>query len=75
MGYGYAVCYYLERAGPDDDRSNPLYPDLKQKVLPSGNMRDLDVNKELQKGVWYVKEEIGKGISIVDKEGIFGYSC
>lgn len=57
----------------DDDRSNPLYPDLEQRILPSGNVRDPDVNKELRNGVWYVKAEIGKGTSIVDKEGIFGY--
>ncbi|CCN70539.1 hypothetical protein [Vibrio nigripulchritudo] len=36
-------------------------------------MRDPDVEKELKDGVWYVKAQIGKGTSIVDKEGIFGY--
>jgi len=56
-----------------DDRVNPLYPDLEQRVLPSGNIRDPDLEKELKNGIWYVKAEIGKGTSVVDKEGIFGY--
>lgn len=56
-----------------DERSNPLYPDLEQRILPSGNVRDPDVDKELRNGVWYVKAELGKGTSIVDKEGIFGH--
>ena len=57
----------------DDDRPNPLYPDLEQRVLPSGNIRDPDVDREFKDGIWYVKAEIGKGTSIVDKEGIFGH--
>lgn len=44
-----------------------------QRVLPSGNIRDPDLEKELRNGVWYVKAEIGKGTSVVDKVGVFGY--
>jgi hypothetical protein len=57
----------------DDERGNPLYPDLEQRVLPSGNIRDPDIEKEWRNGIWYVKAKIGKGTSLVDKEGIFGY--
>jgi hypothetical protein len=56
-----------------DERGNPLYPDIKQRVLPSGDIRDPDVEREWRNGTWYVKAEIGKGTSLVDKEGIFGY--
>lgn len=57
----------------DDDRVNPLYPDLEQRILPSGNVRDPDVERFTRNGVVYVKAEVGKGTSTVDKEGIFGY--
>jgi hypothetical protein len=57
----------------DNERLNPLYPDLEQRILPSGDVRDPDIDKELRNGVWYVKAEVGKGTSIVDREGIFGY--
>ncbi|GAB2191029.1 hypothetical protein MAH1_26370 [Sessilibacter sp. MAH1] len=54
-------------------RKNPLYPDLEQRILPSGSIRDPDINREQINGVWYVKSELSKGTSLVDKEGIFGY--
>lgn len=69
---GRSTLHFWRGLSVDDERRNPLYPDLEQRILPSGNVRDPDVNKELRNGVWYVKAEIGKGTSIVDKKGIFG---
>ncbi|BDU39766.1 Tse2 family ADP-ribosyltransferase toxin [Vibrio nigripulchritudo] len=70
---GKSTLHFWRGLNLDDDRVNPLYPDLEQRILPSGSVRDPDVEKELKDGVWYVKAQIGKGTSIVDKEGIFGY--
>lgn len=70
---GKSTLHFWRGLSLDDDRSNPLHPDMEQKILPSGNVRDPDVDKELRNGIWYVKAEVGKGTSIVDKEGIFGY--
>lgn len=57
----------------DDERNNPLYPDLAPRTLPSGDIRQPDVDTEDRDGELWVKAEIGKGTSTVDKEGIFGY--
>jgi len=57
----------------DDQRGNPLYPDIDPRTLPSGDIRDPDVEKELIDGVWIVKAKVGMGTSTVDKEGIFGH--
>jgi len=58
-----------------DDKTNPFYPDFdyEEKRLPSGEIRDPDVNTELVNGVRYVKSELAMGTSSVDKEGIFGH--
>ncbi len=70
---GKSTLHFWRGLSLGDGRPNPLHPDLEQRILPSGNVRDPGVGKELRNGVWYVKAEIGKGTSIVDKEGIFGY--
>ena len=69
---GKSTLHFWRGLNIDDDRSNPLYPDLEQRILPSGDVRDPDVNKERRNGIWYVKAEIGKGTSIIDRKGIFG---
>ncbi|MCE2029333.1 hypothetical protein [Sessilibacter corallicola] len=70
---GTTTLYFWRGLNLADDRANPLYPDLEQRQLPSGSIRDPDVNRKEINGIWYVKAELGKGTSIVDKEGIFGY--
>ena len=59
----------------DETKENPFYPDFdyEEKILPSGEIRDPDVNTEIVNGVRYVKAELGMGTSTVDKEGIFGF--
>lgn len=70
---GKSTLHFWRGLNANDDRDNPLYPDLTQRVLPSGNIRDPDVDRVLMNGVWYVKSQLGKGTSLVDKVGIFGY--
>jgi len=52
---GKSTLHFWRGLSLDDDRSNPLHPDLEQRILPSGNVRDPDVNKEFRNGVWFVK--------------------
>jgi hypothetical protein len=56
------------------ERGNPLFPDLEPRVLPSGDVRDPDVDTYFENGVWRVRAEIGRGTSLTDREGIFGYN-
>lgn len=56
-------------------KTNPLYPDLARKRLQNGKIREPDVevyNSEIN-GKQYVKSEEGKGTSVVNTDGMFGY--
>ena len=56
-------------------KTNPLYPDLARKRLQNGKIREPDVevyNSEVN-GKQYVKSEEGKGTSVVNTDGMFGY--
>lgn len=51
---------------------NPLYPDFEKRVLPDGRERAADIDTVSINGILHVKAELGKGISLFDKEGTFG---
>lgn len=54
--------------------SNPLYPDLKNRVLANGDIRRPDVSVYTDAhGVQRVKAQEGRGTSLTDKEGVFGF--
>lgn len=53
--------------------SNPLYPDLHERVLPNGRVRLADVSTYSKDGILYVKSEESRGASLSDQEGIFGH--
>jgi len=52
---------------------NPLYPDLKEKILPNGRIRLADVSTYMKDGIEYVKSEENRGTSLSDKNGLFGH--
>jgi hypothetical protein len=53
---------------------NPLYPDLTNRVLPNGDIRRPDVSVYTdEQGVQRVKAQEGRGTSLSDKEGTFGF--
>jgi Tse2 ADP-ribosyltransferase toxins len=54
---------------------NPLYPDLKERELPNGEIRlpDVATYKDRATNKTRVKAEEGRGTSSVDQLGIFGH--
>ena len=52
--------------------TNPLHPDLKERILPNGRVRLADVSIYSKDGVLFVKSEESRGTSLSDKEGLFG---
>ena len=54
--------------------SNPFYPDLESRTLANGRIREADVlTYPGEHGVTHVKAEAGRGASLTDKEGLFGF--
>ena len=54
--------------------SNPFYPDLASRTLANGRIREADVLTYVgEHGVAHVKAEAGRGTSLTDKEGLFGF--
>jgi len=55
-----------------DPRANVLYPDLEQRVLPNGRIRDADVELFTLDGVSHVRAVPRAGTSTMDAPGMFG---
>lgn len=53
--------------------ANPLYPDIKERILPNGRVRLADVSTYVKNGVTYVKSEESRGTSLSDMHGLFGH--
>lgn len=55
--------------------ANPLYPDLEPRTLPNGDIREPDVSKyvDASTGQTKVRAEEGRGTSVTDAPGIFGF--
>jgi hypothetical protein len=52
---------------------NPFYPDLAQRTLANGRVREADVATYADDhGISHVRAEVGRGTSLTDKEGSFG---
>jgi len=55
--------------------ANPLYPDLTDRRLPNGRVRNADVfTFKGPDGSLYVKAEEGRGTSLSDINGLFGHT-
>ena len=55
------------------ENTNPLYPDLSERMLPNGRLRLPDVSTYLKNGIPYVKSEESRGTSLSDVRGLFGH--
>src|SRR3954469_23469798 len=55
-----------------DTRPNALQPDLEQRVLANGKIRDADVEQFMLDGVPHVRAVPHAGTSLMDQPGMFG---
>lgn len=71
---GWNVTLWRAMAIDSTHGGNPLYPDLTDRVLPNGDIRQADVAVYTDEhGVQRVKAQEGQGTSLTDKEGTFGF--
>jgi hypothetical protein len=57
----------------ESSSTNPLYPDFYARTI-RGSLRRPDVTVKEIGGVEYVEAELGKGTSLFDKVGTFGFA-